>query len=443
MNEITTFKKGGIHPPDSKIFTKNKEIRNANIPSIAYIPMHQHMGKPAECIVEKGDIIREEMLLGKATGFFSANIHSPIPGKVVDIKEIYLPSGMKSNAVIIELAGEFDRAGKSSSKKSWENLSPKELIDKISDMGIVGLGGATFPTHIKYTLKEGFRLEYFIINGVECEPYLTADHRLMLEKTEEILEGIQIVKKILGPENIIIGIEENKPDAIDTMQRLIADKKYDIEVVPLKTKYPQGDEKQLLQSIINREVPSGGLPLDIGSVVSNVGTIFAIYEAIVYEKPLIERIVTVSGSLVKNPGNFKVKIGTKISELIEECDGFHEFPAKIIAGGPMMGFAIHDVDTPVIKGMSGIIALSKKEIGSSQDTSCIQCGRCLRACPLGLSPTVLFKLIEHNRFEEAKENGLFDCKECGCCGYVCPARLPLIQGMKLGKIMSKKLAKKE
>jgi electron transport complex protein RnfC len=441
MNELKTFPKGGIHPPESKAYTKDIPIRNAHIPPVAIIPMHQHMGKPAECIIQKGDTLREEMLIGKATGYFSANIHSPIPGTVTDIKEIYLPTGIKSQVVVAELSGEFDRAGKSSRKKDWDHFSPKELIDKIAEMGIVGLGGATFPAHIKYTLKEGIRLKYFVVNGVECEPFLTADHRLMLEKTEEILEGIQIIKKILSPENIIIGIEENKPDAISIMERTILDWKLDIEVVPLKTKYPQGDEKQLLKSITGREVPSGGLPLDIGSVVSNVGTVYAIYEAMVYEKPLIERIVTVTGSIIKSPGNFKVRIGTKIGELIEECDGFYELPARIIAGGPMMGFAVHDLDTPVTKGMSGIIALSKKEVPSSPETACLQCGRCIRVCPLSLSPTLLFKLIEHKRFEEAEKNGLFDCKECGCCAYACPAQLPLVQGMKLGKLMIKKKAK--
>jgi electron transport complex protein RnfC len=441
MKDLKTFPQGGIHPPDSKAYTKDIPIRNAHIPSVALIPMHQHMGKPAECVVQKGDSLREEMLIGRATGYFSANIHSPVPGTVTDITEMHLPTGIKSQTVVVELAGEFNRAGKSSQKKDWNMIPPQELINKIAAMGIVGLGGATFPTHIKYTLKEGTRLEYFIVNGVECEPFLTADHRLMLEKTEEILEGIQIIKKILSPEHIIIGIEENKPDAISVMERAIMDLKLDMEVVPLKTKYPQGDEKQLLKSITGREVPSGGLPLDIGSVVSNIGTIYAIYEAVVYEKPLIERILTVTGSVVKNPGNFKVRIGTKIGELLEECEGFHELPAKIIVGGPMMGFAVHNLDIPVTKGMSGIIALSKKEVSESRQTACLQCGRCIRVCPLSLSPTLLFKWIEHNRFEEAEKNGLFDCKECGCCSYTCPARLPLVQGMKLGKLMIKKKAK--
>jgi len=438
MNNLKTFPKGGIHPDDSKEYTKDVPIRNAHMPSVAIIPMHQHMGKAAECIVEKGTHLREEMLIGRATGYFSANIHSSIPGIVTDIKEIYLPTGQLSQAVFVDLEGEFDRIGKSSNKQNWDQLSKKDLLDKIVDMGIVGLGGATFPTHIKYNLKKGNRVEYFIVNGAECEPFLTADHRLMIEKTDEIIEGIKIIKKILKPDNIIIGIEENKPDALSIMQRTITQNKLDIDVFPLKTKYPQGDEKQLLKSITGREVPSGGLPLDVGAVVSNVGTIFAIYEAVAYNKPLIERIVTITGSIVKNPGNFKVRIGTKIGELLEDCDGFLKPPSKVIAGGPMMGFAVYDLDTPVTKGMSGIIALSKRDTSPSAETSCIQCGRCVRVCPWSLYPTLLFKLIEHGRYEEAQNNGLFDCKECGCCSYICPARIPLVQGMKLGKLLLKK-----
>lgn len=438
MKGQKTFSKGGIHPHDYKSYTEKKPIRNAHIPSISIIPMHQHMGKPAECIVQVGDLLKEGMLIGRSTGFFSANIYSPVPGTVTEIKEIYLPNGLKCQAVVVELAGEFDRSGKDEKKHEWEQLSGKELLDKISDMGIVGLGGATFPTHVKFSIKEGASVEYFVVNAVECEPFLTCDHRLMLEKTAEIMEGVRIVKKILNPDHVIIGIETNTPDAIEEMRRINEVKGLGFEIVPLKTQYPQGDEKQLLKATINREVPSGGLPLDIGAVVANVGSIFAIYEAVALNKPLVERVVTVTGSIIKNPSNLKAKIGTKIGELIEECGGFTEEPGKIVVGGPMMGFTTFDLDMPVTKGVSGILAFSKKEIKSARETSCIQCGRCIKACPLGLNPTTLFKWIDHLDYDQAQEIGLFDCKECGCCSYVCPAKLPLVHTMRLGKLMLRK-----
>ncbi len=438
MRNTITFARGGVHPHDYKSLTDKIPIKNAPIPAESIIPMHQHMGSPAECMVQQGDTVREGMLIGKATSAFSANIHSPVPGVVKEIKQVYLPNGVKGKAVVVAFEGEFDQSGKLQELLNWKDMSKTDLMDRIKQMGIVGLGGATFPTPIKFSVREGTQIEYFVVNGVECEPFLTADHRLMLEKTDDILTGIQIVERILTPRKILIGIEENKPDAILLMEEAVKDKGLDIEVIPLKMKYPQGDEKQLLVSLIDRQVPSGGLPMDIGAVVSNVGTIFAIYEAVVLNKPLIERIVTVSGYCLKNPANLKVRLGTKIGELIEECGGFAHAPAKLISGGPMMGFAFADPDTPVTKGVSGIIALSKKEVKSPSETPCIACGRCIASCPMGLSPTVIYKWIEHGEYEEALAEGLMDCKECGCCGYVCPAHIPLVQGMKLGKIMTRK-----
>jgi electron transport complex protein RnfC len=260
----------------------------------------------------------------------------------------------------------------------------------------------------------------------------------MLEKTEKVLEGIEIVSRILSPQTVLIGIEENKPDAIEALQGEISRRGVDIQVVALKTRYPQGDEKQLLKALIGREVPSGGLPLDIGAVVSNVGTVYAIYEAVALGKPLIERIVTVTGSALKSPANFKVRIGTPVGNLLEECGGFSGKLGKIVAGGPMMGFALADPDVPVVKGTSGILALSDRESRTVSQTPCIGCGRCMSACPFGLSPTTLYKWIEHREYAEAMSSGLMDCKECGCCAYVCPARIPLVQGMKLGKLMGRK-----
>jgi electron transport complex protein RnfC len=431
-----TFGGGGVHPHDFKSFTNEVPIRNAPIPPEAVIPLQQHMGAPAECLVEAGDTVREGMLIGKAPGVFSANVHASIPGKVKEIRDIYLATGMPSKAVVVEFEGEFERGG--NGPVPWQDKEPKELLDLIREQGIVGMGGATFPTPIKFTTREGSPAEYFVVNGVECEPFLTADHRLMLEKTEGILEGIEIVRRILSPRSVLIGVEENKPDAIEVLRGEIARGSGDIEVVVLKTRYPQGDEKQLLKALTGREVPSGGLPLDIGAVVSNVGTVYAIYEAVALGKPLIERIVTVTGPALKNPANFKVRIGTPVGNLLEECGGFANRPGKIVAGGPMMGFALADAGVPVVKGTSGILALSERQSRPVLQTPCIGCGRCVAACPFGLSPTTLYKWIEHREYQEAMKAGLMDCKECGCCGYVCPAHIPLIQGMKLGKLMARK-----
>ncbi|HOV63634.1 MAG TPA: RnfABCDGE type electron transport complex subunit C, partial [Spirochaetia bacterium] len=298
--------------------------------------------------------------------------------------------------------------------------------------------GATFPLHVKLSVPRGATLDTLVVNGVECEPYLTADHRLMLEKTAEIIEGIRIVFKVVKPKVAYIGIEINKPDAIEVMEKAARESGLPLSVVPLKVKYPQGDEKQLLKAVTGKEVPSGELPLAIGAVVVNVGTIYSIYEAVVFDKPLIERVVTVSGGCIKEPANLKVRIGTPMSSLIDECGGFLSVPEKIVAGGPLMGFGVYDLESPVTKGTSGVLALSAEEVRGAQRTACISCGRCIHACPMGLSPTALFKQIDHGEYKLALSDGLLDCKECGCCAYVCPSHIPLVQGMKLGKRMARR-----
>ena len=436
--ERKSFARGGVHPHDFKSLSRDIPIRNAPVPAVSIVPMSQHMGKPAQCVVEVGDSLKEGMLIGKADGFFSANVHSPVPGNVTEMRDIYLPNGIRTSACVIEMEGEFERSGKSWTASDWREHSGKELLDKINDMGIVGLGGATFPAHVKFFIREGMKAETFVVNGVECEPFLTGDHRLMLEKYREILGGAQIVQKILGSESVYFGIEENKPDAIMTMTDAIQKADLDYRVVPLKVRYPQGDEKQLLKAVTGLEVPSGGLPIDIGAVVSNVGSVYAIYEAVVYDKPLIERCLTVTGSIIRNPANLKARIGTPIGELIEDCGGFSEEPGKLVAGGPMMGFSFFDLSTPVTKGTSGILALSKKESRTGSETNCLNCGKCVFACAFGLSPTYLYKLVDHRMIDEAVGEGLIDCKECGCCAYVCPARIPLVQGLKLGKLLSRR-----
>ena len=441
MKSLKTFPKGGIHPGDFKEFTNKVEIQNALIKDIFIVPMSQHIGAPAECLVGPGDEVKEGMLIGRASGFISANIHSPVPGTVKEIKDIFLANGMKSKAVVIEPSGSFDQLGKNIVPSDWENLSSKDIQNKIHESGIVGLGGATFPANVKYTVPADAKVDSLVINGVECEPYLTADHRLMLEKTGEIFTGLKILNKVVEPENIYIGIEANKPDAIERMEEIAASSGLKVEVVPLKLKYPQGDEKQLLKAVLGREVPSGKLPLNIGAVVSNVGTVFSIYEAVVNNKPLIERVVTVSGKGINNPSNLKVRIGTRVGDLIEDCGGLKDDTVKIVMGGPMMGFTMCSLDTPVIKGTSGILALTAEEIKGDKQTACLNCGRCVKVCPMGLSPTRLYKYTDFGKYEEAMRINLMDCKECGCCAYTCPANIPLVQGMRLGKRMAKKRVK--
>jgi electron transport complex protein RnfC len=277
-----------------------------------------------------------------------------------------------------------------------------------------------------------------ILNGVECEPYLTADHRLMLEMTDQVLEGLEIAATILDADHVAVGVEENKPDVIEKMRERVAARGLDFQVVSLETKYPQGGEKQLIEAITDREVPSGGLPLDVGCMVSNAGTLNAIYEAVVFDKPLMERIVSVTGGAVANPGNLKARIGSTFGELIEECEGFREIPKKVVAGGPMTGFAIYDLDMPLIKGTSGILALTAREVNEAPHTPCINCGRCISVCPMGLQPTTLYKFIDHEEYSAALGIGLMDCIECGACSYVCPAHIPLVQGMRIGKRIARK-----
>lgn len=431
--KLKSFPKGGIHPPHRKNSMYNKDDLNATLPSIAVIPLSQHIGAPAKCIVSVGDIVQEEDLIGESAGFVSANIHTSIPGEVIEIKDLFLPSGRVSQAVVIETKGEFSRLGKSLETFPWEELDIATLVEIIKDKGIVGLGGATFPTHVKTTLPDGCSLESLVINAAECEPYLSSDHVLMLEYSKEITTGLKILKKILDPKNIYVGMEINKQDAGELMEKTFKEEDLDASVVFLKNKYPQGAEKNLVRAILGKEIPSGKLPLSIGVVNLNVSTVFAIYEAVCLKRPLVERFVTVAGGAIKNPGVYRVRVGTSARSLIEECGGFVEDPVKVIFGGPMMGFTVFDLDVPITKGTSGLLALTKKEVNSAKTTNCLKCGRCVDGCPMGLLPSKLYKLIEHGKYEEAVECGLNDCVECGSCGYNCPAHLFLVQQFRSGK----------
>lgn len=427
-----TFKKGGIKVKENKSLTENLPITNFHIPQKVIIPLTQHIGKPARPVVKKGDLVSEGQLIGEKDGRISANIHSSIPGKVIELGNYPYLTNLKAPSVVIQLEGEFKKGN--SIRTDWLSLSEEEILKSIENAGIVGMGGATFPTDVKLAPPENKIIDTFIVNGAECEPYITADYRLMLEKTEEILEGIKIIKKIIKPKNIFIGIEDNKKSAIKKFKEAIA-KKDGIKVVSLKTKYPQGGEKQLIKAILNREVPSGGLPFDVGVIVSNVGTVFAIYEAVVYNKPLIERVVTVTGKIVKNPGNYKIKIGTLIKDIIEEV-GVKDEIGKIILGGPMMGINIAYDETPITKGTSCVLFLSKKEaekFNYSDFNPCIHCGKCLSVCPIGLNPSLLSILGENSRWLEMRNYNVLDCIECGCCSFVCPSFRPIVQFIKIGK----------
>ncbi|MFW5757651.1 MAG: electron transport complex subunit RsxC [Bacteroidota bacterium] len=430
---MKTFKPGGVHPPENKL-SKNAVIKNIPVPDQVIIPLSQHLGVPANPLVKKGDEVLTGQLIAKGDGFISANIHSSVSGKVIKIDSISEASGYRKKSVFIKTEGDqwVKEADLSDDLKKECYLEPSEIIKKVSDSGIVGLGGATFPSHVKLMTPKGKKAEYLIINGVECEPYLTSDHRLMLEKAEEILVGITLQMKAIGVDKAIIGIENNKPDAIEKFRSFISNYP-GISVEGLKVKYPQGGEKQLIKALINREVPSGKLPIEVGCVVHNVGTSFAVYEAVQKNKPLVERIVTVSGRDLKEPSNFRVRIGTPVSALLKAAGGMPENTGKIVNGGPMMGKAIMNADTPITKGTSGILLFPDEQAHRKTVRACIRCSRCASACPMALEPYLLAVLSDHEKFEQCESERIMDCMECGSCLYICPSGRPLLDQIRRGK----------
>jgi electron transport complex protein RnfC len=430
---LKTFPKGGVHPSENK-FSEGKAIIKLPIPETVFIPVSQHIGAPSEPVVQKGDSVKVGQLIAKSTGFVSANIHSSVSGKVLKIEPSMDASGYKRMGILIQVDGD-----ESDPSIDWSpdliksfSSSSDEIRKIIAEKGIVGLGGATFPTHVKMSVPQGKTAEHLVINAVECEPFLTADHQLMMEKTEEILVGCQIMAKAIDVKNILIGIENNKPDAIEIMKEKA--QQYDnIEVFALKVQYPQGGEKQLIKALLNREVPSGGLPIDVGCVVQNVGTAFAVYEAVQKNKPLIERVVTVTGEQVKNPINVLAKIGTSISILIEAAGGLPEDTGKIVNGGPMMGKAVNTTDIPVTKGTSGILLFSNNQSKRPDSNNCIRCARCATACPMCLEPYLLKNMANQSLWEDLEKERVLDCIECGSCSYTCPAGIALLDYIRLGK----------
>jgi electron transport complex protein RnfC len=432
---LATFK-GGIHPPDRKELSAGAAITTPKPPERVVIPLSQHTGAPCNPLVSVGQEVKKGEVIGTAEAFVSAPVHSSVSGKVIAISEFPVPVGRLIPSIVIENNGQEEWTELKESP-DYMNLSPEEIKEKIKAAGIVGLGGAAFPTAVKLSPPKEKPIDTVILNGAECEPYLTADYRLMLEKPKEIIEGLKILMKTLGVSKGFVGIENNKPDAVQKMKEAAASES-NIEVCALEVKYPQGAEKMLIKALTDREIPPRGLPMDVGVVVQNVGTALAIYEAVRYGKPLIERVVSVTGAGINQPKNLMTKIGTLISHLVEECGGFKSGSAKVVAGGPMMGFALYSLDVPVTKGTSGILVMSESEMVHAEDYKpCIRCGRCVDICPMNLMPSMLSVLSEAGFYEEAKEYNLFDCFECGSCAYVCPSKRPIVQFVRLAKSMVK------
>jgi electron transport complex protein RnfC len=432
LMSLKTFP-GGVHPHDFKHFSKTAAIDKLPPPEKVIIPMSQHIGSPSSPCVKVGDEVLVGQLIAEASGFVSIPQHASISGKVTKIDLFAHPVGTKQMA--IEITGDgLDKWIELVDDENYLDLTPDEMKKRIADAGVCGMGGAGFPTHVKLSPPKDKVIDTVILNGVECEPYLTSDYRLMIERPEEILRGLENVMKVVGASKGIIGIESNKPDAIALLQKHTASKA-NIEVVGLKMQYPQGAEKQLIYAATKRKVPNkGGLPMAVGVVVQNVGTAVAVYEAVRYKKPLLERVITVTGSIVKRPANFLARVGTPYSVLVDNCDGVNTEIGKIISGGPMMGFSLPNLDAPMTKGSSGIVLMNRTEAKQLQEHTCLRCAKCVDVCPLNLLPSLIVSAVKVEDLEMANKAGMTDCMKCGSCAYVCPAQIRLVQWIDTGKI---------
>jgi Na+-translocating ferredoxin:NAD+ oxidoreductase subunit C len=438
FNNLKTFHKGGVHPPDQKL-SADVPIVTLAIPKMVRISISQNLGTAPKIVVERGEMVKTGQVIALHEGFVSANIHASVSGRVGVVEETIDSSGFKRTVIPIRVKGDdwVETIDRSSELKTDIDLEPQQIIEKIMEGGVVGMGGAAFPSHVKLTVPAGKKVDHLIINGVECEPYLTADHRLMVEKPNEIVVGIRLLMRALHVEKTIVGIENNKLDAIDLIRE--ACKPYpQIVVEALEVHYPQGGEKQLIQALLNREVPSGKLPSDVGAIVHNVGTTYAVYEAVQKNKPLIERVVTVTGKHVKNPVNLKVRIGTPVIELIEAAGGLPDDTGKIVSGGPMMGKALSNLEIPIAKATSGILVIPKEEANRTEVYNCLRCGKCVEVCPMGLAPYQLMLISQRGDNAKASDQHILDCIECGSCSFVCPSNRPILDYVRLGKTRLKK-----
>ncbi|MCK5706523.1 MAG: electron transport complex subunit RsxC [Candidatus Aureabacteria bacterium] len=433
--------KGGIHPKDHKEISRGSSILTSSPGEEVVIPLTQHIGAPATVTVKKGDHLNVGDIIGTPSGFVSSFIHSSVTGTVKDIDIFPHSSGKKILSVVITPDKDAEIKGSDNKEDiSIENISSKDIIDNIQKAGIVGMGGASFPTHVKLLPPKGKKIDTLIINAAECEPYLTADETLIINNIDGIKLGAKLIQKAVNAKKIIIAIEDNKPNAIEKLKNAsLSDAGIELNILP--TRYPQGGEKQLIEAVLNKQVPSGGLPMDTSTLVQNIATSFAVYEAIYYKKPLIERLTTVTGDSLKKPGTYKVKIGTKLKDILREAGYDESSGSLVIMGGPMMGSPVLDLETPVIKATSGILVLDK--IPMEQEYPCIRCGRCIFYCPIGLSTTEIPSAYNNNDIKQLQDLHVMDCIECGCCSYICPAGIPLVHYLKLAKVEIRKNARKQ
>lgn len=439
MTTLFTFPKGGVHPPESKELTAGKTIEVMPTPAELELILSQHIGAPCAPTVAKKSEVEEGSVIGDVAKGLGVPLHSPVTGKVKALGISTHPVHVSTPSITI--AVDPEAAPLQYSRKEWQDEDPRVLLGKVKDAGIIGIGGAGFPTHVKLSPPSNTPVDTLILNGAECEPYITADHRQMVEHAEEIIEGTKVILRILGISNALIGIENNKPDAIEALKKAAEEHKeagYSIEVRALEVKYPQGSEKQLIQSVTGRKVPGYALPSAVGVVVQNVSTAKAIYDAVVLEKPLYEKVITVSGKGINRPANLQVKVGTKLQDIVDFLGGIKPELKKIVLGGPMMGFAVSTLDIPITKTTSSILFLTEDEIDTRPHSPCIRCGWCLDACPMGLEPKEIGVYVEANYAEETEPFGVFECFECGSCAYVCPAKRPLVQFVRLAKMKAKR-----
>lgn len=422
---------GGVHPEEAK-WTRDRPIEAAPIPKRVVIPFLQHTGVPSRPVVKRGDRVRAGEVIGEPAGRVSVPTHATISGVVVELKEYPHPTANQRVLSCVIESDNRDEWVELSERPNWLELEPAQVVALTLQAGVVGLGGAAFPTHIKLAPPKERPIDTLILNGCECEPYLTCDHRLMIERPEEVLAGARLMARAVGCARVVVGVEANKPDAAARLERALPSED-GFSVVRLKTKYPQGAEKQLIKAVLGREVRPGGLPMDVGALVQNVGTAVAVYEAVRYSKPLVERVLTVTGPGVRMPKNLRVRIGTPIIDLVAACGGYTKPPRKLILGGPMMGVAQYSDELPVIKGTSGILVLTQEEVDQVREGPCLRCARCVDACPMRLLPCEIAKLVEHRNLKGAEEYNILDCIECGSCAYICPARIRLVHTIRLGK----------